>query len=366
MKIQITKTNRLMSLTVLLILVHCSIVTFAQPGAIDPSFTPPVFKNSARIRAIVPLPDGSVFVAGHFNEVNGVARTNLARLKPDGSLDTAFSVNGNFNYYQDKDVYAIAFQQDGKIIIAGDFQLELGGVTHDQIARLNADGRIDPTFGITNTFNNTTTHFAGIALSAVTVLTNGTIIATGDVSGPTVGGLAFIDGNGRQILKFPLVKQISSANTILVQPDGNLLVGDSVDFRPGYKGIHRFRSTGETDASFNIGVGITNSSGKTASVFALALQTGGKILVGGDFDRFNSSTNHGLVRLNSDGGVDPLFQIGSGADGVVYAIAALPDGKVLVAGDFLSFRVRAKTNSDFPLGKVMKIKGSHLTIKQLT
>ena len=85
MKIQITKTNRLMSLTVLLILVHCSIVTFAQPGAIDPSFTPPVFKNSARIRAIVPLPDGSVFVAGHFNEVNGVARTNLARLKPDGS-----------------------------------------------------------------------------------------------------------------------------------------------------------------------------------------------------------------------------------------------------------------------------------------
>jgi hypothetical protein len=74
--------------------------------------------------------------------VGGIARNRLARLNPDGSLDVGFSADvgesGSFPY-----VNSTALQADGKIVIGGHFSW-VGGTARKSIARLNADGTLDP------------------------------------------------------------------------------------------------------------------------------------------------------------------------------------------------------------------------------
>ena len=62
--------------------------------------------------------DGKVLIGGWFTRVNGVARNSLARLNPDGSLDTSFlnGLNG-----PDGEVYALALQRSGEILVGGSF-----------------------------------------------------------------------------------------------------------------------------------------------------------------------------------------------------------------------------------------------------
>jgi hypothetical protein len=44
---------------------------------------------------VVVQPDGKILIGGTFNTVLGVARNRIARLNPDGTLDTAFNPNAN-------------------------------------------------------------------------------------------------------------------------------------------------------------------------------------------------------------------------------------------------------------------------------
>src|SRR6185436_12543247 len=72
------------------------------------------------IRVIVVQPDGKILLGGDFTTLspNGgapVTRNRIARLNPDGTLDTGFDPNAN------NSVYAIALQADGKILVSGAF-----------------------------------------------------------------------------------------------------------------------------------------------------------------------------------------------------------------------------------------------------
>src|SRR5438067_10693784 len=84
--------------------------------------------------AVVVQPDGKILIGGGFSTLspNGgaaVTRNRIARLNPDGTLDTAFNANAN------GDVNAIALQADGKILVGG-FFTRIGGQTRNRIARL--------------------------------------------------------------------------------------------------------------------------------------------------------------------------------------------------------------------------------------
>src|ERR1044072_3306896 len=77
--------------------------------------------------------------------------------------------------------------------------------------------------------------------------------------------------------------------------------------------------------------------GTNGRILAIALQPDGKILLGGDFTTIgNGGTGTGarkrLARLNADGSVDPVFN--PGASDSVFALAVQPDGKILVGGQF--------------------------------
>src|SRR5947209_5906117 len=86
---------------------------------------------NGNVYVVVVQPDGKILIGGTFTTVLGVARNNIARLNPDGTLDTAF--NPNANSY----VGSIAVQADGKILAGGVFT-SIGGQTRNRIARLDA------------------------------------------------------------------------------------------------------------------------------------------------------------------------------------------------------------------------------------
>ena len=72
------------------------------------------------VRVVVVQPDGKILIGGDFTTLspNGgaaVTRNRIARLNPDGTLDTAFNPNANGH------VNAIAVQADGKILVGGHF-----------------------------------------------------------------------------------------------------------------------------------------------------------------------------------------------------------------------------------------------------
>ncbi len=105
------------------------------------------------VNRIVVQPDGRVLIAGQFNRVAGVERLNLARLMPDGTLDTAFSPVLPSSWPgspAQATIEAVAVQSDGRIVVAVTRVLNSGGSggaeAEGRLARFNPDGSLDPLF----------------------------------------------------------------------------------------------------------------------------------------------------------------------------------------------------------------------------
>src|SRR5207249_2373247 len=128
------------------------------------------------VYAIVAQPDGKILLGGSFTTLapNGgatVIRNHIARLNPDGTLDTAFNPNA------DNTVYSIAVQTDGKVLVGGLFA-NIGGQTRNRIARLVA------TTGQTDSFNPN----ASSDVYTIAIQTDGKILVGGQFT--NIGGQA--------------------------------------------------------------------------------------------------------------------------------------------------------------------------------
>jgi hypothetical protein len=93
-------------------------------------------------------------------------------------------------------------------------------------------------------------------------------------------------------------------------------------------GLARLNTDGSRDPCFNPSINGYN-------VDSLLVQPDGRVLVGGSFSTVNGVSRNGISRLNINGSLDTSFDPGSGANGVV-AIALQPDGNVLIGGSFLT------------------------------
>ena len=71
--------------------------------------------------------------------------------------------------------------------------------------------------------------------------------------------------------------------------------------------------------------------------FAVAMQADGKVLVGGNFSRADRGVSSYLARFNSDGSLDPTFNVGNNLNGVVRCIAVQSDGKIVIGGTFTAY-----------------------------
>lgn len=122
--------------------VSTRVLRLNQDGSVDTSFTP----QTADIRALTLQADGGIIVAGNFTSIGGVNAPNLARLQPNGTVDPTFNPAPNAA------VTALALQADGRLMIGGQFT-RLGNIARTGLARvantapgrqelsLNADGR---------------------------------------------------------------------------------------------------------------------------------------------------------------------------------------------------------------------------------
>ncbi len=126
--------------------------TIRAAGEVDSAFNPALVQvrnfssiDRTSVNRIAIQPDGKVLIAGYFQAAGKFARSGVARLNADGTIDTTFnppSIYGNPTSPRfGGNVFAVAVQSDGKILIGGDFTT-VGGAARPGIARLNADGSI--------------------------------------------------------------------------------------------------------------------------------------------------------------------------------------------------------------------------------
>ncbi len=299
------------------------LVKFNTDGSVDTGFD---YVNGATgiVRSVLLLSSGSIIIGGEFGSYNGNTRFKLAKLSAAGVVDPTFNARNGAG----GNVYATAIQSDGKIIIGGAFQI-YNTIARNRIARINSDGSLDDTFwGIPGT--DTDVH-------AIKILTDGKVIVA--------GAFTTIDGTARnRIARLYSYGGIDTgfdpgtgANDVIyavaLQSDGKIIVGGAFTTFNGVSAnrIVRLNADGSVDATFNAGTGMDNT------VYSLVLQTDGKVLAGGAFTTFNGSSSNKIVRLTSTGSVDVSFNVGTGFNSDVRAIAVQSTGGVLAAGDFTTF-----------------------------
>lgn len=206
-----------------------------------------------------------------------------------GTLDDAFGDHGKvitfFGLYE-SEVQALAIQPDGKIIAAGSV-FDHGGYNQFGLARYNANGTPDSTFG-----------------------TDGILIS------------GFLEN--------------SLLNCMILQADGKIIVGGNLSgIYPGFQSILvRYNSNGTIDSTFGVAGKITTTAN---NINSLALQPDGKIICAGiSFDGPNRDLQ--LIRYNKEGTPDAGF----GVNGIVitsigdrdfgYSVAVQSNGKIVLSG----------------------------------
>jgi uncharacterized delta-60 repeat protein len=192
---------------------------------------------------------------------------------PTGELDTAFDPGTGAV----PDVLCTAIQSDGKIIIGGQFTI-YNGTARNRIARVNADGSLDAGFN---------------------------------------------PGTGAD----------SIVHCTAIQSDGKIIIGGlfSTYDETARNNIARLNADGSLDDMFNPGTGADEF------VSCAAIQSDGKIIIGGEFTSYNGTARNRIARVNADGSLDDMFNPGTGADEFVSCAAIQSDGKIIIGGEFTSY-----------------------------
>lgn len=279
---------------------------------------------SPSVRAIQVQPDRRILVAGAFTEVNGVVRPSLARLHPNGSLDPSFEA-AEIGWGDEMalpwwtGVTAMVLEPDGKLLIAGEFS-RVGGQDRPGVARLLSDGGLDESF-----VPATPWPVDGGVLTLARQ-PDGKVLVGGsgfndDQGFESTALLVRLNADGRLDPTFKADIRRSDfyaeIYAILVQPDGGIVVGgdfEAVNGQPR-RSIARLRPGGRLDLGFDPGFGARvwdpadpalqrRAAGELhdpimmhGAVLALALEGDRLLLVGGAFSEFDGQPRDGLARL---------------------------------------------------------------------
>jgi len=292
----------------------------------------------------------------------------LARYKPDGSIDSSFAEDGlqttSFGFYNDG--YSVVIQKDGKIMAAGSSDSKLA------LARYNTDGSLDKTFDGDGKLTTTSAGaFASLAVQADgKIVVAGTLYSTYDPnSGQYLSDFAVVryntDGSldntfsndGMQTTDFG--SEFNVAEAAVIQSDGKIVVGGY--FVKNYMGIFalaRYNSDGSLDKSFSgdgkqaTGFGLSSAAG----IYAIAIQSDGKIVVAGDcLNSNNSQVNYlSVARYKNDGSLDKSFSddgkiLDFGSENTsnkAFTVAIQNNGKIVAGGSFNSRTALARYNTD--------------------
>ncbi|HQZ42679.1 MAG TPA: delta-60 repeat domain-containing protein, partial [Flavobacteriales bacterium] len=296
-------------------------------GALDTSFDPGSGANNI-IRSIALQADGKVVMGGEFATYNGTGRSRIARCNTDGSLDSSFDPGTGLAYagIYTPNVQSISIQTDGKILFAGQFT-GYNGTTRMRIARVDANGGLDASFdpglGTNRTLYSTAVQADGKILIGGDFITyNGTprkMVTRLNANGTLDAGFGNATGADDYVL------------SIAVRTNGEIFIGGY--FRSynstGPSGIAKLNADGSLNGTFNPG------NAANGLIYTSAIQPNGKILIGGLFTSYQGYSRNRISRLNANGTLDTSFDPGTGIPtNWVNDIVVQPDGKIILAGNF--------------------------------
>lgn len=296
------------------------VVRLNSDGTVDPTFTASGTGPDIGAESLAVAPDGKIILGGRFTTFDGTPTPGLARLEPDGTLDTAFSTNGGAGL-NDR-VADVAVQADGKVLAVGYFTA-FDATTTNHVARINTDGTLDTAF--------TANGGSGLNKEAFTVAVqpDDKIVMGGyftTYGGRSAKGIVRLESDGTYDEAFTDAHPALNCGIVALdlQPDGIVFTG----YFPGVTGwrMGRLDSGGAMDPDFN------QKGGPFDDFPGTVASTGGGFVVGGMFDAFDGQAAFNIAGFTADGTLVPAP--GLGFNDSVDTVQVLPDQKLLVGGIF--------------------------------
>jgi len=333
----------------------------AADGMLDPSFGngglvttafPGPFSNDAAL-SLVMLPDGRAVAAGYTNVNLENTYMAVARYLTTGALDTTFDGDGLVivpfifpppSTDNGSEARAVLLQPDGRLVLVG---WAAGGLPNQSVialARLNADGSLDTSFG---TGGRVMTPMQGGATAGL-LQPDGRIVAVGQAGSSisaarynTDGSLDPTFGNGGTLI-VPLGGNFEIRDAKL-QPDGKLVIAGTTPSSPFLSrdfALVRLLPNGALDTSFSgDGLATADFGGIETGNSVIVLGDGRLVLAGSRGTALpNTVTDFAITRYMPDGSLDTSFGtaglalLDSGDPEYPEQLIQLFNGNLLVAG----------------------------------
>ena len=328
-----------------------SVIRLNLDGSLDTSFNgtgkviiPMPGATNAVARSVLVQSDGKIVLGGSGDTATG-STFSVARLNPDGSLDTTFSSDGKLNVAVGDHAAggSLGLQADGKIVLGG--QASDADGPRFAMVRLNTDGTLDQTFNATGVLSVAIDALAALAVKAtqITVQANGKIVLAGsqndglddDFSVIRVNPNGTLDnkfGKGGK-LSIPVGQGSDGATSVVVRPDGKIVLAGAATGAVNGAAVVRLNADGSLDGAFNAhlaaGPQAALSYTHLLAPFQQPIVLSDKLTV---YDAELAALNNGAgnyagarVSLQRVGGANP-------DDVFLPGHAAFDDGKVLVGG----------------------------------
>ncbi len=281
------------------------------------------------------MPDDKILLAGNFgihqNPLDPYYNTqNMARLHPDGTIDSSFSFNTGIGYEVILDIF---INQAGEIIVGG----------YNYFRRVGPNGVEDLSFDPMNSWG-----YYGEIIESIDQFDDGKYLVGGDFSyAPTnkylkrcmINGVADTSWHTGTGFNNKVKKVIILPNQkIMVMGDFTLFNGVTAN------GVCRLNNDGTLDTTFNCGTGSYFSYNPNLKLNRMLMQEDGKIIVAGAVNSFNGVNKWSVVRLLPDGSVDTTFGevnagiLGYGTAGEVYGLLLQQDTRLIATGEFSGYK----------------------------
>lgn len=268
---------------------------------------------------------GGIVLFGAFTSVAGTTPHRVARIAADGTADAVF--NGNAIALNINGAVSRGLDDEGTGYLIGGGFTTVGGGTYNRLARLNPDGTHDAAFN---------PNVNGVVFAVAKHPASGYLVggAFTTVGGTARNLIARLQNDGALDMTFShTFTGTSEVRAIAPQPDGTILIGGRWTTVSGHSsvGIARLKN----DIFHSVDTDFTQTIGTSGTVYAIAVQPDGKIIIAGQFSAVGGTTRVGIARLHPNGALDTGF-VPPALTGIVLTVALQPDGKILVGGSFLN------------------------------
>ena len=299
------------------------------------------------VYAVVTDGSGGWYLGGDFDSIGTGHYDNIAHVKADGTVDTAWKGGTNGT------VFSIVVS-GSRVFAGGAFS-----TAHDASATVtrNALAAFDTTNGTVQSFNVSVTDADGkafvwaMALSSNNLYFGGHFDTVGSQSRNNLAGVTALTGSGTVFGFNPNVN--GTVRAVAVQGDGTIYAGgDFTTVNVGFPqsatrlGLAAFNSTGFADGSWNPNPG-NPQSGTTPRIDSLATFGSGALAViyaGGNFNTMGGQTRRSLAKISDNGTVDGSWNPDIPGPASVNRIVVSTDGQTVYAAGF--FQTVGATSRD--------------------